>query len=287
MGHYRSHDSKITNMNFRNYLYLAILGFSILSCEETIQLDLDQTSSRIVIEGLLTNKLGHSYVVLTKTTPFYDEKGQPRVTGAKIEITTTEGDLIMLQETKPGLYQPPSNFVGVVGQTYVLQVEVDGQIYTATETMSAVNSFDSLTYWQPPNLDDDDAIEASQFYELLVYYTEPQGIENYYQFKFYRNQEILDFNGTGVFVYDDESIAENIEGLATPEYYALGDTGRIEVFGLSRRAFRYYMDINNNINSDGGMFSGIPANAGTNIVGDAIGYFQVSAMEDIEIVVKE
>lgn len=266
---------------------MAILTIGLCSCEETIQLDLEQTEPVLVIEGLVTNKPGYNYVKLSKTSPFYASGSAPLVSGAQVEVMDGKGQLFVFEEVESGWYQPGEDFVGTIGENYTLSVKVEGALHTASEIMAPVNPFDSLVYWQPPGLDDDEALENDQLYELLVYYTEPQDQENYYLFKFYRNDELIDFNGSAVFVYDDESIAENIDGLATPEYYAKGDTGKMEAFGLSRKAYRYYVDLSNNINSDGGMFSGIPANPGTNLVGGTVGYFQVSAMESVEVVIGE
>ena len=270
----------------RNLFYFIALSFTLLSCEETIQLDLDQTEPLLVIEGLFTTDPAYNYVKITKTSQFYEGNETPRVSGANVSVTSSDGETIVFAEEEPGWYFPTTDYAGKPGITYTLTIESEGQMYTATETLAAVNSFDSLTYWKPPNLDDQDALDEEQFYELLVFYTEPQDEENYYLFKFYRNEELLDFEGTAVFAFDDEALSENIEGIATPEYYALGDTGSVEVFSLSRKAFRYYLDLGNNLNNDGGLFSGIPANAGTNIVGNAIGYFQVSDMDRASIIIE-
>ena len=266
------------------FSFLAILS---LSCEETIRLDLDQTEPLVVIEGLVTNKPGYNYVKITKTSQFYDQGSAPAVTGAIVDVRDIEGSIVRFEERLPGFYFPPENFAGKIGDTYTLDITADGKTYQASETILPVNPFDSLTYWKPPNLDDDDAIEKEQFYELLVYYTEPQDQENYYLFKFYRNEELLDFEGTAIFAYDDEALSENIDGIATPDYYAIGDTGRIELFSITKTAFRYYRDLGNNLNNDGGLFSGIPSNAITNLSGGAIGYFQASAMESIQVTIKD
>ena len=85
---------------------------------------------------------------------------------------------------------------------------------------------------------------------------------------------------------NDVGLAGKIEGFPLGVYYALGDTARVEMYNISRQAYRYYLDLNNNVGNDGGMFSGQPANVGTNIEGGALGYFQVAGLAAAEIVVE-
>ena len=163
-------------MNIRTILGIAFITIHLLSCEETIKLDLDQAPAQLVIEGLVTNKAGKNYVKLTKTGQFYDKGEAEKVSGAQVEVFSETGENALFSEVRPGWYEPSTPFRGVIGETYTLSVHIDEEVYTASETIVPVNPFDSLTFWRPDDLDDDDAIEAEQFYELLVYYTEPQEI---------------------------------------------------------------------------------------------------------------
>ncbi len=268
----------------KNNLIIIVISLLIFSCEETIQLDLEQTEPQVVIEGLITNHPVHNYVKLSQTTGF-NEAGFTKISGASVVVTTDENQVYPFEETAPGYYTPVDEMDNQIGQTFYLSVEHLEKTYMATEQMPAVSSIDSLTYAKVSDVGEDDE-EADRFYEMYMYTKEPQDTENYYLFKFYRNEEILDDDGTTVYIFDDVILNENIDGIATPGYYALGDTGRVEVFGVTRQAYRYYLDLSNNLNNDGGIFSGIPANAGTNIQGGAIGYFQVSAMEEEKIVIE-
>ncbi len=50
--------------------------------------------------------------------------------------------------------------------------------------------------------------------------------------------------------------------------------------GISRDGYLFYNDLNTILNSDGGMFSPPPANPRSNVTGGALGFFQVSAMDE-------
>lgn len=269
----------------KNLILIALISLIVFSCEETIVLDLDQTEPVLVIEGLVTNNASYNYVKLSQTGPF-SSTGIDLVSGASVLVSDQNNQQFTFAETEPGLYLPDTPLEGVVGTTYTLTVEYQGTTYTASEQMPSVNPIDSMSYLRIDDVDEEFA-EEEQFYELYLFLTEPQDEENYYLFKFYRNEEVLDFDGTSVYIFDDVIIGESIEGLATPEYYAKGDLATVEMFGVTRRAYRYFIDLSNNLNNDGGIFSGIPANAGTNIEGGAVGYFQVSALEVGELTIEE
>ena len=268
----------------RTIIYLAIL-LMLSNCEETIPLDLEQTQPVLVIEGLVTNNPAYNYVRLSESGQFYDKGQTPRVSGAEVTVTDGNGRQFSYTESEPGLYKPAEPMTGVVGQSYRLDISVNGKHYQASETMLPVQPIDSLAHDKVDDVGTDNE-EEGRFYELYMYMREPQDQENYYLFKFYRNEEVLDFDGVDIYAFDDESLAGTIDGIATPEYYALGDLAKVEIFSITRRAFRYYIDLSNTLNNDGGLFSGIPANAISNVEGEAIGYFQVSAIDVEERVIK-
>ncbi len=255
------------------------------SCEQTIKLDLDQTTAQLVIEGLVTDHPPYNYVKLSKTAQFYDTGATPKISGAIVLIKDMNGATHSFTETEPGVYKPSENFAGTPGHTYELTVTVGGKTYTASQKMLKVPPMDSLTHQQVTDIGEEYEKEG-RTYEMYLFMREPANEENYYLFKFYRNDEILDFDGQDVYAFDDTALSENIDGISTPEYYALGDTGKVELFSIDRKAFRYFTDLSNTLNNDGGLFSGIPANAISNLEGGAIGYFQVSAVDIKELIIE-
>jgi hypothetical protein len=245
-------------------------------------LDLEQAEPVLVIEGLLTDREEYQHIKLSKTTGFNASGAPASVGGAEVWVESDGGELISYEETAPGYYQPVNAFKGIVGERYTLTVKVEGQTYTATEQMYYVPPFDSLS----TRIDEqemEDPEEEGLYHELLFYIKEPQQTEDYYYVKFYRNDTIQNWDGEGVFYTDDAFLSDDIAGLPSPFYYAQGDNARIEMYSISREGFIHYSDLDNNINNDGGMFSGQPANVRTNVRGGAVGYFQVSSMAVSEI----
>ncbi len=270
----------------KNNILLIFISILILSsCDEPIELDLEQTEAVVVIEGLVTNERGNHYVKIGKSSGFDASGGNELISGATVKVRDDNGRSFTYIESSPGYYISEEVFKGEIGSVYTLEVLVEDRLYTASEELRYVSSFDSLTYI----IDEEeraDPEDPETFYEVLIYIKEPQETEDYYLFKFYKNGEEENYDGQWIYVYDDVAIAENVDALAIDGYFALGDTAKVEVYGLSRSAYRFFYDMNENINSDGGMFNGQPANPNTNLSGGAVGYFQVSAVSSAEIIIE-
>jgi hypothetical protein len=274
-------------------LIIAAIAITLTSCEEAIILDLDQTPSKIVIDGLITDRPGRQSIKVTRSAPFYSSGKTPRVTTAIITVTDDLGAEFIFAHNpnnhpdSSGIYIPATPFAGEVGRTYTLHAEVEGAMYEASDKMVDVIPMDSLAY----RLDEDEQEEpdiAGKFYEILMYAKEPQDQTNYYLFKFYRNDSLTYNDDTDIYYSDDKFLGESINGVASPIFYAMLDTARVEMYSISRVGYIFYDDLSGLLNNDGGgMFGSIPAGPRSNLTNGALGFFQVSALKDAELILKE
>jgi hypothetical protein len=173
----------------------------------------------------------------------------------------------------------------VVGRTYTLSVEVNGQTYAAEDELFAVTAIDKLEY----RINEDEAEEPEEeekVYEVLVFAKEPQETKDFYLFKFYRNDSLKFDSETDIYYSDDELLSENIDGVPSPNFYGIGDKAKVEAYSLTRQGFVFYADLQKLINNDGGLFNSPPANCRTNLTNGALGFFQVSALNTRDIIVE-
>jgi hypothetical protein len=127
----------------------------------------------------------------------------------------------------------------------------------------------------------DDPKTEGKTYEILMFAREPQDEKNYYLFKYYRNDSLVVYNPSDIYYSDDQVLGEKIDGVPSPVYYAPNDKARLEVYSLSRHGYVFYNDLSAVMNNDGGgMFGSIPSSPRTNITNGALGFFQVSAVND-------
>ena len=275
-------------------ILIAISAFIIWSCDEPYIIETDQQDSQIIVEALLTNEFKQHFVKISETTDFYSSGQTPTVSEATVLITDDRGNSFTYVEDQedPGRYLSETPYQGEVGVTYSLMIVINGQTISSSETMLRVTTIDSLTY----NIDEeekkyledhaDNVINKGRYYEVLLYTKEPQDTQDYYLFKFYRNGEILNYDGEDIYYADDEVIQENIDGIVFNDWYSKGEVAGIEMYSLSRKAFLFYADLEITLNNDGGLFSPLPTNPRTNLVGNAMGLFQVSAIASEEITIK-
>ena len=270
----------------RSLIKISLLVLLVTSCEEVAELDLKQTPSKIVIEGLVTDKPGAQSVRISRSTDFYGSGQTPRIDDAQVKVSDNTGlefAFVHNPSNHPdsaGIYIPESLFMGEIGRTYTLRVEVDGQTYEAADDLVSVIPIDSLEF--RVNEDEQgDPKEPGKIYELLLYAREPQDEDNYYLFKYYRNDSLIFYNETDIYFSDDIMLAENINGVPSPVYYGPNDTARLEVYSLTRKGFIFYNDLFTIlVNDGGGMFGPIPAPPRTNLSNGALGFFQVSAVRE-------
>lgn len=271
------------------YIFGLIL-ISFFACEKTVTLDTDPTEAKLVIEGLITNNSDLNYIKLTRSRDFYSSGLAEGIQDADVVVNDDMGGEVHYlhnPENQPeldGVYLPETPYAGVVGNTYTMSVMVDGESYTAQETLLPVTKIDSLTVIvNEDELADPD--EEEHFFEVLFYAEEPQDRVDHYLFKFYGNDELVKDSEEDIYFAEDEFIGEAIDDLPIAGFFALDDLVRVEMYSITREAFIYYNDLFNIINNDGGMFSPPPANPRNNLSNGALGYFQVSAFEMDEIVI--
>lgn len=272
----------------KKYIIFLSLAMFQLSCEETTELDLRQTPPRIVIEALVTNKPNYQSVKLSRSAHFYGSGDTPRITDATVSVSDdagTEYDFVHNPRNHPdsiGVYIPLDNFTGEIGKTYILHVNVDGVTYEASDKLLPVTPIDSLEFKINEDQQEEPE-EPGKIYEMLIYAREPRDETNYYLFKYYRNDSLTVFNPTDIYYSDDELLGENISGIPSPVYFAANDKARLEVYSLTRSGYVFYNDLYTGLTNDGGgMFGPIPAPPRTNLSNDALGFFQVSAVQEKE-----
>lgn len=270
----------------QSFIKIFLLVILVSSCDEPTELDLRQTPPKIVIEGLLTNKPGYQAVKVSTSTRFYGSGQTPRVEDALVKVTDDSGNEFLFvhnpsnHSDSAGIYVPQIPFQGQIGRTYTLAVEVDGEQYQASDKLMSVIPVDSLAF-QINEDQQEDPNEPGKIYELLLFAREPQDEENYYLFKYYRNDSLILYNPTDIYFSDDIVLAEKIDGVPSPVYYGPNDTARIEVYSLTRNGFIFYNDLTTVLSNDGGgMFGPIPAPPRSNLSNGALGFFQVSAVQD-------
>ncbi|WP_407648342.1 DUF4249 family protein [Chryseobacterium formosus] len=159
-----------SNSNFimKNIFLIILSLFLVTSCEKEIDLDLEDQSGQIVIEGNVTDQAGPYYVKITKSVAFTQANQYPAIENAKVVLSDNTGQTETLLYVGNGRYQT-STFVGQSGRTYTLKIQAEGKEYISTSTMPEAVVFEGL--------DQDSFIVGGETsYTLLPVFADPQAL---------------------------------------------------------------------------------------------------------------
>jgi hypothetical protein len=254
-------------------------GLFLTGCEDVITVDLDTAAPRLVIDASIDwvkNTLGNEQKIVLSTTTGYYNAEFPTVSGAVVTVTNVSNTVFTFVET-PGTGQYVcSNFLPVIGQTYNLKIILNGQTYTASETLTATAEIED-TIDQNNNGGD-----AGDEIEITFYYEDDAGQVNYYLNSVTQpHTPFPEFE-----VEDDEHTNGNImhESYSSEDLKA-GDQIDIRLYGISKNYYNYMYRLIVASGNDGSPFPTIPSAVRGNVVNQtnsknyAFGYFRLSEVD--------
>jgi len=266
-----------------NKLLLSLLILILAAgCTEKINVNLDSSYIRLVVDGGITNDSMPKSVKLSKSASYFYNQPPPTVSNAI--VTLTDGSFLdTLKEGlpgNPGVYSLPGNFKGVIGKTYSIDIRLPEVIgnsaeYTSSCKIMKVARLDSIQTVFDPNMG------KNGHWLIKIFAQEPGDEVNYYLLRYYRNGVLMSdsiqkwstsndkfFNGS----YIRGLTAFRINNANTWETLYPGDTVKVQMSGITKE----YYDFIQQVQQAGiqiPFFSGPPANVEGNIDNGAIGFF--------------
>lgn len=266
--------NKLRLTGAKNFTLLSIIIILFSSCEDVIELDLQNADAKLVIEANVNDQLEHQYVKISKTIPFNSSNTFNGFKGAKVTLSTAGIPPITFTEISEGIYRSPQ-FRGVPGKTYKMEVLAEGKLYTAESTMPLPVLADSISF-KTLSFFGDKRIYPS------IFYKDPANIQNQYRYILkinnkYQSDIVFEdrFNDgnavSDVIIYDGDEIKS-------------GDTIDVEMQSIDRKVFKYYFAISQ-IEGNGGP-PVAPANPDSNWNNGALGVFSAYTKSNISIIYK-
>jgi len=178
-------------------IILPIAGL-IWGCIDLYKVDIQTAKSYLIIEGSITNLPERQFVSVFRTksnavfksseftSTIVAQKGSYNpVKAAKVKVVENGSSTYILTEESPGFYVMPSNFLGKLGGTYQLFIEMpDGQRYTsALETMAKVPPIERVyeKFNTKGILDRSTSIGQIATNDFYVDFTDPVNERNFYR----------------------------------------------------------------------------------------------------------
>lgn len=256
------------------YIFITILFAGLISCEEIINLDLDEIEPRLVIDASITE--GQECLVsLSMTRDFREDWSLDGVDGATIILSDNKDNQETVSNTSrtSGLYVLPIR--GEVGVEYTLRVILDGKEYEAKATIPPAIEIDSIYIYNiQPGKD--------PWYSPCIVFQDPPGVDNYYHPLVYINNDLL-----RTIYYSDDEYRDGLEVhdilYFDKESYndrelEIGDHIMIEFQAIDKGTYTFYRTANS-------FASG--TNPVSNFSGDVLGCFKAYNTTIKETVITE
>lgn len=252
------------------------------SCEKVIDLDLNESNPQPVFESYIEND-STCHVKATWTSSFYNNSTSPAITNATISIADQLGNTEQLSHQGDGIYKGAS-LLGVIGNTYTLTINLDGNTYTGQSTMPPLTAIDSVTT-QEANFGGFGGMNGPTKYWVFVNYKDSADYTNYYAVRTtYYDSTAAEYNTDYRIADDDLSDGINTRVFTTFRSFPVGDTVTVEFANLDYGTHLYFKTLEDAI-SGAGFASAAPANPTSNIQGGALGYFGAWSKETREYII--
>jgi len=133
------------------------LVFAVLlswSCQEVIDLDLEQSETKIVIEGEIVDKNTIQRIKVSQSLNYYDTGNMSPVSNAEISLLDANDNLIsnFIYNSEDSLYQTFDSLRLDVGSEYKIQIVVNEELLEAKGKILENPTLDSIYYLSEEDL---------------------------------------------------------------------------------------------------------------------------------------
>ena len=264
----------------KKLIFLLIFLGSLTSCEDVIDVELNNAPPRLVIEANLSvweDGSNSATVKLTTTAPYFNNN-VPFVSDAIVTVTDGNDVEYNFNYTQDGVYV--ATIPLQVNVRYTLKIVYEEETYTATEQLYTVSPLEFVEQR-------DDGGFSGEDIELKAFFTDPENERNFYFF------EGLSSRGDALDVYKDEFFDGNtIFGYYLVDDLAPGDEVQFNLYGVSEAYYNFMFILLQQTGSGGGPFETQPATVRGNIVNETndtnypLGYFRISEVSTLNYTVQ-
>lgn len=224
-----------------------ILSILSISCEKEINLELKNTSPKMVVEGNillgLDTLIQQQEIKLTLSANYTGTASPQPITNAVVSVVEGSNTYIF-NHTSNGRYQ--SNFIAEENKTYKLNIIYMGENYEAIEKMARGPKIDSLSVRYFPS-----ALGSPEGNFITINTTDPSNERNFYLWRLYINEQLM-INPSPGNIYRAIQKDEFFDGQPLYNYLPFDnfpvvnqDIARMEQLCISEQMYNYYYSIFN------------------------------------------
>lgn len=269
-------------------VYIAGVTVFATSCTERIEIDLDESERRIVVDGqITTDTMAHAIRLTTSTNFFYAEQ-PPSVTGASVYLDSGT-DKILLQENPSGsgIYLTPDNYFGIPGNSYKLEINLDEKVGESDFYIAESQMAETFLQIDSIALEYQDAFEI--WFVKMYAYDPPT--KDFYKIDIMRNDLMTSDTASRAQVTDDRFFnGNNTNGLTVTilrkDEVAVGDTITLVLSAINEEYYNFFLQLQTESGPANPLFSGPPANVISNVKEGGLGFFTALSRKKSILIVK-
>ncbi len=250
--------------NIGKLLYVFITVCVLLSCTSPINIDTNDTHTRLVVFGAFSQDTVRNYVSISKSMSYFNTNPPIAITGAEVTVTAENIVYQLLPDTVAGRYYIDSLEM-VVGREYVLDIYLDfdengvNEHYQAKSTMVNTPRIDSVRLSN---------IVIQKMPIMFVYGEIYNTTENNFCIYNWKNSDTI-----GMFDYvmimSSQFLQSAVKVYPTPYFVRKGikkgDTLNLRIDNFSNTYSRFISQVSSEMSMKNPWFSSPPAEVITNI----------------------
>lgn len=261
----------------KKHILFSILLVSIFSsCQKEIDIDLNDSDSKIVIEAnyIATDSLVH--VLVSKTSSYFDGYAANPVNDAVVTIRENNGSEIVVPLVSDGFYEL-ADYAPSYGATYTIKVSYDNIHYTAESVLMPVMEL------LPSTLEfQEESIFSKEGYWVIYRFQDFPGVGNCY--KLIPTYEGKTYDKFGEFSSGDDKLTDgNLIERPLIKSFQVGDIVKLELQSINQKVYEYYSQLSSNTSG----FTAAAGNPDYFWSNGALGYFSAYGYSTDEIIVVE
>ncbi|MFZ9331699.1 MAG: DUF4249 domain-containing protein [Chitinophagaceae bacterium] len=270
---------------------LILLCFCFVACEKDIELKLDPSENRLVVDASIENERP-PIVFLSKSIDYFskikpDILSASFVTNASVTISDGKQEVKLVEETITDTsgnriiyYTTPrgSLFVGKLKTTYNLKIQVGSDTYTSTTTIPEITRRLDSMWWEKLPFSEDPkasrvmltATDKSGLGDYIRYFTKVNSGPFLPGFTSVFDDDIID--GKTYTIPLDKGFDKNAQFVDSLAYFRRGDTVTLKLCQIDKNTYEFWRTYEFSFQSVGNPFSS-PIVIKSNISNNGLGYF--------------
>jgi hypothetical protein len=288
--------------SFINTVLVIATAILFSSCEDVIQVKLDEGAKLLVVDAFINDMRVDQKVRLTTTDPYFSGQNPPAIVGATVVLQDlTAGKSYNFYDNGNGDYLFPlttNDTISHVDHTYKLEVSYLNEVYTAFTRQKRTTNIDSISV----KFQEINTFNQKEGYRCTLWAFDLPGPEpDFYWIKSFRNDELYN-KGIQINLAEDGANGSGADGFIfippiaegiTPfgEVFDLGDRCRVEIHSISKETYNFLIQVITQT-TNSGLFATTPENVKTNILSPenatikAIGWFNMASVTSKEKVIQ-